>query len=919
MAGDGPGQLKKDQIKSVMTKKTSSGQLLLESSEQTSFQKDHLTYKCLWKKEEFVVLKNGRELEFEMRTSTYKNKKLLFQNIILKMPLSQGKQANNGVRKAVLAQRCLGSKKVSSALTKTRVLALARKGKSIKKQNNPKTELQKQLENAQNQKIGVSTEIPLQFATADFDLLARRWWWPKGAFLKASPNLFTSRNNQENQGNRENNPKPLKTYALHPLEATKAVQQSIRTWKLYKLNVVSKEPCKSVNSKRALGVDEEEPKKDEIMLTILCRKLLSLNISANGSSTWKVQSRKIFFGHYAKIGRKGLLILLTSMKTRSMVIRKTQRVGNRVILSVTKCVHISNGRSREPCRKQNSTDLGDISQILSRNGGQEAKSSTSEIIQEKLKFLSAFKATSKDKECRIKIWSVYVRLPLKLHEQNANTFQRKTDRLVYQDGSQGDPRILNRKPDVVPRAPYLDNEGKTSQWIRLEESRGKNSWNRAQLPFIGLLCSQLYTFIIRSHSNIIVMSQRKLTAFIKTLMAQLPGKSQPAFAKLTGMLTVLKVTLSPKSSFHLESQEANSMFPNVLSEDLRLRSKKSIEPDKHNVTVTNHYRKLLHDSDHLPSDLLYFPGFAPSRELNKRQKREAKGGAEMVAVPVGFLNRLASLLGFGVGIVTVAFIFLSVVLCILFYKWRETFKICRDSQIETKSHKSSITLEPNVHGISLSRCFHTSGIQFSGDKEFKLQPVLQDRGELSFVVTSITSETSSSCENTDISPTSLSSSDSFASKSIEASGEWFSDEEGFLYSSSLKGLMDRVKVYLETIGDDQNPEKFQCDVIISENQNQLHLDKKDQKEMQMPNLVPNLFEASLNIPHPPESAPQNSKVSFDFQGPPKTWDGPSQLSSGFSCQSKSCFNAKKASSGLSYPPESRANASEASSDHLHLP
>ncbi|XP_044530746.1 uncharacterized protein LOC123245811 [Gracilinanus agilis] len=413
MAGEGPGQLKEDQIKSVMTKKTSSGQLLLESSEQTSFQKDHLTYKCLWKKEEFVVLKNGRELESEMRTSTYKNKKLLFQNIILKLPLPQGKQANNGVRKAVLAQRCLGSKKVSSALTKTRVLALARKGESIKKQNNPRTELQKELENAQNQKIGVSTEIPLQFATADLDLLARRWWWLKRAFLKASPNVFASRNNQENQGNRENNPKPLKKYALSSLEATKTVQQSIRIWKLYNLNVVSKEPCKSVNSKRALGVDDEEPEKDEIMLKVLCGRLLSLNISAN------------------------------------------------------------------------------------------------------------------------------------------------------------------------------------------------------------------------------VVSQRKLTAFIKTLMARLPGKSQPAFAKLSGMLTVLKAAISPKSSFHLESQEANSMFPSVLVEDLRLRSKKSIEPDKHNVTVTNHYRKLLHANDHLPSDLLSFPGFAPSSELNKRQKRDAKGETEMVAVPVG--------------------------------------------------------------------------------------------------------------------------------------------------------------------------------------------------------------------------------------------------------------------------------------------
>ncbi|XP_043859009.1 uncharacterized protein LOC122754547 [Dromiciops gliroides] len=227
------GRVKENRTKSVMTKTTSPGQLPLEPSEQASLQKDHLTYKRLWEKEEFVVLKNGREfdLKSEMRASTYKNKKLLFQNVVLKLPLFQGKQANNGIRKATLPQRWLGRKKVSPALIKTRVSALVRKAKSIDK-HNINAELKKELEHAPRRKVRLSAETPLQFATANLDWLARKWWWLKRGFLKAPLDslALTVRNNQGMRGNRENNSKSRKD-AL----SGRAARQGIRTWKLYNL------------------------------------------------------------------------------------------------------------------------------------------------------------------------------------------------------------------------------------------------------------------------------------------------------------------------------------------------------------------------------------------------------------------------------------------------------------------------------------------------------------------------------------------------------------------------------------------------------------------------------------------------------------------------------------------------------------
>ncbi|XP_043819503.1 uncharacterized protein C1orf185 homolog isoform X2 [Dromiciops gliroides] len=353
------------------------------------------------------------------------------------------------------------------------------------------------------------------------------------------------------------------------------------------------------------------------------------------------------------MGRKSLPTSLISMKTKSVVIQRTRGFGNRVILSITECVYISNGGSRDPGQRKNSTESRESIQILSRSEGQEAKSSTSDSIQEKLIFL--FKATSKDRGHRVKIWSAYVRVTLKLHKRKANTFQRKIDRLVDQDGSQTDPRAPKRKPEVGPRAPELEDEGKASQGIRLEEGGGKNSWNKAQPPSSGLLHSQLYTFIIRPHFSNTVVAQGKLTTFLETSMSRLLGKNQVALSKLTGVLAAFKAIISPKSSsFRLESQQANSIrnlgemrrlildlwkreqtFPSVLPGDLKLRSTKPVEHEDPKVRVTSQSQKLLHDREHLPSDLLYFPGFAPSSELSKRQKRDADGFGELTQVPLG--------------------------------------------------------------------------------------------------------------------------------------------------------------------------------------------------------------------------------------------------------------------------------------------
>ncbi|XP_072505504.1 uncharacterized protein C1orf185 homolog isoform X2 [Notamacropus eugenii] len=942
------GQVKENR---PMTETTPPGWLSLESSEQEGLQKDHLTYKFLWEKEELVVLRNGMEFDLnsEMRASTYKNKKLQFRNIVLKLPLFQGKQANNGIRKATLPQRRLGRKNVSPALTKTRVSALVRKTRRIEKQN-MKTELQKELENAPS-KISLSAETPLQFATADLDKLARKWKWLKAAFLKAPLNAFAFivRNSQGIRGNLEDDPKPPKKDALSssPLKLTSSVRQNIRIWKLSNLKIVHREPRKLTDSERTPSVGGEgEPEKDEIVLKALCGSRGSLNSSANGTGAWKVQSRfKILFGRSTKMG-KGLPTPLTSMKTKSMIIQRIQGFGNRLILSVTESAHISNGDSRDPSRRKNSTESRHIIQVVSGKEGQETKVSALDFIQERLKFL--FKVTSKDREHRMKNWSVYERVPSKLQERKVKTFQKKIDRVIDQDGSPTDPRTPKRKPEVSSGANALEDEGKTSQWLRSEEDGAKNLWSKVQVPSPDLPHSQLYIFTIRPHFNNSVLSQEKLTAFIETFVAQLPRKSQARLAKLTGVLAAHKAVISPKaSSFPLESQQTNPIrnmgkmkrfilnlwktkhtFPTVLPGDFKLRSEKLVESNDHDVSVTIHYQKLLHDSQSLSSDL-YFLGFAPSHDLSKRQKRDAHGDARMTQVPVDFLNHLSSLLGVGVGIVAVAFIVLSIVVGILFYKRRELFQVSKVTVIDGKCQKklSSSTVDSCFRSVSLSRCFHSSGLQVSRDKELELQGALQKQKQrkLNFVMTSITSDVSDPCSsvesiNVDQRSSFSSSLGSFYCQSLEASRDWFSDEEGSLCSYSKKdSFVDRVQVYLETMYAAENFQEFQCDVAINEDQNYLGLEKTNQQKMQMPKSVSNLPKASSDIPHPPELGDDTTKASTSTPHPPQSEANASEASSGIPYPPQSRADPNKASISTPHPPELGANASEASSGILHPP
>ncbi|XP_051855678.1 uncharacterized protein C1orf185 homolog [Antechinus flavipes] len=770
-------QIKENRVKSAMAKTTSPRWLSFKSSEQEGIQKDHPTYKCLWEKEKLLLLKNGKkfDLKSETRASTYKNKKLLLLNRVLKFSLYQEKQANNGIRKAALPQR-RGKGKVIPALRKTRVSALVRKT-SLEKQKNVKVELQKELENDPSRKIRLPAKTPLQIATEDLDWLARKWRWLKGAFLKAPLNTLVSivRKNQGIKRNPEKDSKPQKdNLSSGPFKPETTAQEGIRTWKLYNLRIVYKHPCKSVNSERTpIGNSRGEPEKDKIILKALCGRLGSLNTSANGDNTWRVKSRKRYFGCHTKMNRKGLPTSLTSRKTESMAIQRTQRFGNRVILTVTEYVHIPDDNSRDPYRRQNSTESID-SLILSRNESQETKSSISDFIQKTLKFL--FKMILKDREHRIKIWPLYGRVPLQLRERKANTFQRKIDRLVNQDGSQTDPRVPNRKPEVAPGAPALEDEGKAPQWIR----------------------------------------------------------------------------------------------------------------------------------------------FAPFGELSKRRKRDADEDDTMAQVSLDFLHHLSSLLGIGVGVIAVAFIVLSIVVGILFYKRRELFQVSRVTVTDRKSRgKSSSTItDPHCNGLSLSRCFHSSGLQASRGKELELQEALQKskRRDLDFVMTSITSDTSDNGRSMTPDRSSLSSSlslISFYSQSLEISRDWFSDEEG---SSMKSSLMDRVQVYLDTMDTSENLEQFQCGMAVNEDQKHLVLEKANQQKMQMPQSVSIPLEVSSGIPCPLVSKDDPSKVSNNI--PPQSHTDAANVSFVILCPPQLKTNALKTTPDILDPPKSKERPSRPSTSIL---
>ncbi|XP_074122074.1 uncharacterized protein C1orf185 homolog [Sminthopsis crassicaudata] len=767
-----PDQIKENPVKSAMAKTTSPGWLSFKSSEQEGIQKDHPTYKCLWEKEKLLLLKNGKkfDLKSETRASNYKNKKLLLLNRVLKFSLYQEKQANNGIRKAALPQPG-GKGKVTPALRKTRVSALVRKT-SIEKHKNVKVELQKELENDPSRKVRLSAKPPLQIATEDLDWLARKWLWLKGAFLKTPLNTLVSvvRNNQGIKRNPEKDSKPQKdTLSSGPFKPEIAAQEGIRTWKLYNLRMVYKHPCKSVNSERTpSGNSRGDPEKDKIILKALCGRLGSLNRLANGGNTWRVKLRKRYFGCHTKMNRKGLMTSLTSRKTKSMAIQRTQRFGNRVILTVTEYVHITDDSSRDLYRRQNNTELRD-SLILSRNESQETKSLISDFIQKTLKFL--FKVILKDREHRIKIWPIHGRVPLKLHERKANTFQRKIDKLD-QDGSQTDPRAPNRKPEVAPGAPALEDEGKPPQWIR----------------------------------------------------------------------------------------------------------------------------------------------FDPFGELSKRWKRDADEDSTMAQVSLDFLHHLSSLLGIGVGVIAVAFIVLSIVVGILFYKRRELFQVSRVTVVDRKSRgKSSSTItDPHSHGLSLSRCFHSSGLQAARDKELGLQEALQKskRRDLGFVMTSITSDTSDNGRSMTPDRSSLSSSlslISFYSQSLELSRDWFSDEEG---SSMKSSLMDRVQVYLDTMDTSENLEQFQCGMTVSEDQKHLLLEKANQQKMQVPQAVSIPLKVSSGIPCPPVSKNNPSKVSNSV--PQQSYTDASNVSFVILCPPQLKANALKTTSNMLDPPKPRDHPSRAS-------
>ncbi|XP_078012750.1 uncharacterized protein C1orf185 homolog isoform X2 [Phascolarctos cinereus] len=243
-----------------------------------------------------------------------------------------------------------------------------------------------------------------------------------------------------------------------------------------------------------------------------------------------------------------------------------------------------------------------------------------------------------------------------------------------------------------------------------------------------------------------------------------------------------------------------------------------------------------------------------------------------------FLSRLSSRLWAGISIIAAAFIILSIVVGIIFYKQRQLLQASKVTVTDRKRQErlSSTTVDPRVHGVSLSQCFHSHGLQVSTDEESELQGALQKHKQrkLELVMTSVTSDvsdTSSNVESTNLDQRSLSSLSlcSFRSQSLEACREWFSDEEGSLCSSSMSDIMSRVQVYLETMDDSPNFQKFPCDRIVCEDQKYLGLEKTNQQKMQMPQSLSDPLEASFDILlPPPQPGPDASGAPSGISPPP---------------------------------------------------